>query len=91
MADQIDALAQLFRQTAAAHHEAFRATDGDDPVWPQWYAGYLYDRMPVSLGKMLTKESLAQELIRLDQEVKSKPEVKDWAAYYAGALLSKID
>lgn len=91
MADQIDALAQLFRQTAAAHHEAFRATNGDDPAWPQWYANYIYDKLPVSLGKTLTKESLAEELIRLDQMVKSQPDIKDWAAHYAQSLLSKTN
>ena len=31
MEENVAALAQLFRETAMAHHEAYSATDGDDP------------------------------------------------------------
>ena len=34
----LDELAALFRETGAAHHQAFAAKGGDDPDWPAWYA-----------------------------------------------------
>ena len=34
-------LASLFEETGQAHHRAFEKTDGMDPDWPLWYAGYL--------------------------------------------------
>ena len=44
--DQLkDELSALLTQTGKAHHEAFAATDGEDPDWAIWYADYLYDRL----------------------------------------------
>ena len=42
---QVKQLAELFKQTGEAHHQAFLETDGEDPEWAIWYAGYLQDRL----------------------------------------------
>ena len=42
---QIEKLAELFKKTGAAHHEAFAATDGADPDWAIWYADYFHNRL----------------------------------------------
>ncbi len=89
MEEKVAALAQLFRQAGMAHHEAFKATDGDDPAWPAWYADYLLDKLPQHLGQTLGKEQLAETLIRLDKEVKSGAGNGDWAVYYAQSLLNQ--
>ena len=89
MEEKIAALAQLFRETAMAHHEAYSATDGDDPDWPLWYADYLYDKLTPYLGDTMTKDALADELVRLDEEVKSGAIEEDWAVHYAQSLLNK--
>ena len=31
---EVARLAELFKQTGEAHHEAFLDTDGEDPEWP---------------------------------------------------------
>jgi len=87
MEDKVTSLAQLFRETAMAHHEAYSATDGDDPAWPLWYADYLYDRVTPFLGEPMSKDALIDALTRLDQEVKSGAGSDDWAEYYAQSLL----
>ncbi len=89
MEEKIAALAQLFRETAMAHHEAYSATDGDDPAWPLWYADYLYDQLPPYLGQTMNKDVLIDELTRLDEEVRARPEDEDWAIYYAQSMLNK--
>lgn len=91
MEEKIEALAQLFRETAMAHHEAYSATDGDDPAWPLWYADYLYDKLPAHLGKSIDKDTLIDELTRLDEEVRARPEEEDWALYYAQSLLNEAN
>ncbi|MBI1279923.1 MAG: hypothetical protein GC179_17485 [Anaerolineaceae bacterium] len=89
MDEKIEALAQLFRETAMAHHEAYSATDGDDPAWPLWYADYLSGKLPAHLGKAIDKDTLVDELTRLDQEVKARHDGQDWAVYYAQSLLDQ--
>ena len=91
MEEKIAALAQLFRETAMAHHEAYSATDGDDPDWPLWYADTLYDKLPAYLDDTMDKDQLAEELIRLDQEVKSGANSEDWAVHYAQSLLKEAN
>ena len=89
MEEKIKALTELFRETAMAHHEAFKATDGDDPAWPLWYAEYLFDKLTPDLGEKLAKNTLIYDLMRLDQEVKSGASGEDWAVDYAQSLLNK--
>ena len=89
MEEKIEALAQLFREAAMAHHEAYSATDGDDPAWPLWYADFLYDKLTPYLGETMSKDALIDELTRLDEEVKARPEEDDWALYYARSLLNQ--
>ena len=89
MEEKIDALAQLFREAAMAHHEAYSATDGDDPAWPLWYADYLADKLTPYLGETIDKDALIDDLTRLDEEVKSGASDDDWAVYYAQSLLNK--
>ena len=42
--DLTHSLENLFRETGQAHHQAFLSTNGADPDWPIWYAGYLVDK-----------------------------------------------
>lgn len=89
MDDKIKALADIFRQAGTAHHEAFKATDGDDPDWPIWYADYLHDKLPAHLGVKLTKSDIIYAIMRLDKELKSEAPGADWARYYAKSLLNR--
>ena len=40
----IDELANLLNEMAEAHHNAFTATEGEDPDWPTWYAEYVLEK-----------------------------------------------
>ncbi len=91
MDERIADLAQLFRHAAVAHHEAYSATDGADPDWPLWYADYLYDKLPEHLNRTIGKEELVDELIRLDEAVKSGGGGEDWAIYYAEQFLKQAN
>ena len=51
----IKQLAELFKKTGQAHHQAFIETDGEDPDWPIWYANYLGDRLTPFLDRKSTR------------------------------------
>lgn len=89
METKIAALAELFRQTGHAHHQAYIATDGADEDWPIWYANYLYDKLPAHLGVTLTRSDIVYTLMRLDKELKSEAPGADWAKFYARSLVTR--
>jgi pimeloyl-ACP methyl ester carboxylesterase len=45
-------LAALFMETGKHHHEAFKETNGGDPEWPLFYAGYFQARIWDRLGEI---------------------------------------
>jgi hypothetical protein len=75
-----DGLVQLFRDAGRAHHDAFAATDGDDPSWPEWYAEYLAGRLSGILGIELPVPVLAYDLRTVDRE---HDHTVRWPEYYA--------
>lgn len=89
METKIAALAELFRQTGHAHHQAYLATNGADEDWSIWYANYLYDKLPAHLGVTLTRSDIVYALMRLDKELKSEAPGADWSKYYARSLVTR--
>lgn len=89
MEDKITALAELFRQTGHAHHQAYLATDGADPDWPIWYADYLHDKLPTYLGVTLTRSDIIYILMSLNYQQKAEAPGSEWARYYARALIQR--
>lgn len=88
MEEKINALVELLRETAQAHHEAYAATNGDDPDWPLWYARYLQDQLPPHLGGVrIALSDLVYILKRLEIEHKSEAPGADWKHFYARSLL----
>ncbi len=79
----VERLAALFKQTGAAHHEAFLETDGDDPEWPLWYAEYLHERMTPFLAAPLTRSRLVFCLLETDDEHRATDPDAPWPEYYA--------
>jgi hypothetical protein len=86
MEEKVNVLADLFRETGRAHHQAFQATDGADPDWPIWYADYLIGKLPEHLGVRLTKSDLVYLLVRLHHEQAAEAPGSDWTRYYARML-----
>lgn len=89
MTDKQAAVEALLRESGPAHHKAYIETDGDDPDWPIWYAGYLRDRLNALLGTDLTKTQLVVLLVELDALQRSDDPSGDWPAFYAERILAR--
>jgi hypothetical protein len=82
-------LTALFEQTGKAHHDAFRAVDGEDAEWPIWYAEYLMDKLPSLLGATFTKSEIVYLMVHLSkQQALNAPQDK-WPRYYAQYLVER--
>jgi hypothetical protein len=79
----------LFRETGEAHHQAYIETDGADPEWPLWYAGYLHERLAPLLGAGFTKSELVYLLIWVANEQPLDAPGADWARYYADFFMQR--
>ena len=59
-------LLELLEAAGPAHHQAFIATDGEDPEWPLWYAEYLQEGMSAALDTPFTKSRITYLLISIE-------------------------
>ena len=84
------ALEKLLRETGHAHHQAFAATNGDDPDWPQWYARYLADKLSPLLGARLSERQIAELLVAAEAEHRTHSPAADWPRFYSDFLLSRL-
>ncbi len=82
-----DAIAAILAETGRAHHEAFAATDGEDPDWAIWYADHARDRLAERIGMDFTLSQLVYCLIRADIEHQARSPDSDWADFYAGEIV----
>jgi len=80
-------LAAGLKETAQAHHEAYRESDGFDPEWASWYAPYLQTRIGDRLGRSLTRSELTYLLIKAQREHDAAGGGSQWPESYAGVLL----
>lgn len=81
-------LSALLLQTKQAHHRAFIATDGDDPEWPLWYAGYLQPRLQSEFGLVMTQSELVYWLLRAEKQRAAEGTQMPWPDYYAERWLA---
>lgn len=84
---RITQLAELFKETGQAHHQAFIETDGEDPDWPIWYANYLQDRLTPFLAAPLTRSRLVFCFVATDDEHRATKPDAPWPEYYAERVL----
>lgn len=80
---------QLFRDTGAAHHQAYIETDGADPDWPIWYAQYLHPRIEDLIGE-LTVSELVYYLVTWDRALRDGASNDPWPTYYAEQLRTLV-
>ena len=80
-------LAALLKETGAAHHDAYLASDGIDPEWASWYAPYLQARLGDSLGRSVTRSELTYLLVRAERQQAAEADPSPWPEFYASVLL----
>jgi len=83
-------LASLMVETGKAHHNAFLASDGADPDWPIWYAGYLQAPLSKLLQAQFTKSQLVYCLMFADFERSACEPDGDWTAFYAEHFIERF-
>jgi hypothetical protein len=89
-------LIDLFLETGAAHHRAYIATDGFDPDWPIWYAGYVQSRLNQLLGSSLTPSQLGDLIVTVENERAAQSpatpsRAAPWPEYYADFFVQRYD
>lgn len=82
-------LADLFRAAGAAHHHAYIQTDGADPEWPLWYAGYLQGPLGRLLNTEFTQSELVYLLVLADRTRQEANPAPAWPEYYAQFFIER--
>ncbi len=85
----IDEVAALLRRTGEAHHRAYAETDGADPEWAIWYAGYLQAHLGDRLGARLTRSEVVYLLLHAEREQARTGGDEPWADAYARVLVAR--
>lgn len=83
-------LAELIMQTGHHHHLAYAESDGVDPEWPLWYAGFLQARMWDSAGVLPSRSKLVQLLLNAEAEYLASGSDEPWPPLYAAHILSDL-
>jgi len=92
MTDSIEQkeLAALFMETGKHHHKAYEASDGVDPEWALFYAGYFQTKIWDRLGGIPTRSEIIHFLLDADKEFQAtEKEYMEWPAYYAELYLKR--
>jgi hypothetical protein len=80
-------LAALFRDAAAAHHQAFGDAGHD---WAPWYAEYLAPRLAPISGQPIDVSALTADLRAVDAEQRGDTSGLPWPDYYARWFLRRL-
>ena len=80
----------LLRETGGRHHQAFISSNGVDPEWPLWYAGYLQTRMWDELGRLPSRSELVHLLVECDRAYQAADSPGEWPPFYAQRLLDAL-
>ena len=93
MSDSIseEDLAALFMEIGKHHHHAYEASEGVDPEWALFYAGYFQTRLWDRLGSIPTRSAIIHFLLDADTEFQATgKEYMEWPAYYAKLYLERF-
>lgn len=83
-------LAELLVETGQHHHHAYISSDGVDPEWALWYAGYLQGRVWDRAGVIPTRSRLVHLLLSAEQDHAAYGGQAPWPAFYAERMLSAL-
>jgi NAD(P)H-hydrate epimerase len=85
---QLAEITELLRRTGHAHHQAYRSTDGVDPEWAIWYAGYLQAHLGDRLGAVLARGEFVYRLLKAEKEHARDGGNTPWPEFYAPILVA---
>ena len=85
-------IAALLHEAAQAHHVVYRITDGDDPDWASWYAGWLLElsELPELLSATPPRSHLIHALVELDRDDAARSPGERWEDLYARELVASF-
>lgn len=81
-------LARLSVEAGHAHHAAYIESDGVDPDWPLYYAGYLEAHLGDRLGRRVSRSELTYLLVKAQREHDALADGSPFDRYYASVLLA---
>jgi hypothetical protein len=89
MEKDTSAIASVLHDAAELHHAVWRDTDGEDPDWASWYAGWLLDHseLPALLGVTPVRSHLVHALVELDLRHAGEA---GWEDAYAKGLVERF-
>jgi hypothetical protein len=83
-------LTELLLETGHHHHHAYQSSDGVDPEWPLWYAGYMQAQLWDQLGAVPTRSRLIHLLLAAEESFSAAQPEGEWPPYYAQYLLERL-
>jgi hypothetical protein len=87
--DKILDLKNLLQETGEAHHQAYIETDGEDPEWPLWYAGFLKEKVNRLLNKTYTETEIVHYLLMAEENRSIENTDAHWTDYYARFMVER--
>ena len=83
-------LAELLTEAGHKRHQAYAETDGGDPEWPLWYAGYIQAHLWDRAGRLPGHSELIYLLVKADKEFTASSDDGPWPPFYARLLLEAL-
>ena len=83
-------LAELLVETGHHHHQAYISSDGVDPEWALWYAGFLQTKLWNTHGEIPTRSKLIYLLISAEEAFDSAEQNEEWPVFYARHILNHL-
>lgn len=84
-------LAELLMETGHRHHHAYQDSDGVDPEWALWYAGYMQSRIWDAFGTVPTRSRIVHLLLAAEEaHAAAGDEAGEWAPFYGAYLVEQL-
>ena len=83
-------LAALLMETGQHHHHAYIDSNGVDPEWALWYAGFLQSRIWDRAGAVPTRSSIVHLLVEGDKQYNASEQSEPWPLFYAKLMLASF-
>ncbi len=83
-------LTDLLEEAGQRHHEAYIESDGIDPEWATWYAGYVQAQLWDAAGRLPSRGELTYLLIAAQRAHDEAGSAEPWPPFYARHLLDEL-